>query len=89
MFIGREKELKLLENMYNSKGFQFLVMYGRRRVGKTLLLQEFSKSYKVIFFSAQEKTMRLIFRIFQKPFSRLLTAAFSEHLPIGKVRSDI
>ena len=55
MFIGRENELQLLEDLYNSSKFEFLVLYGRRRVGKTSLLREFSKDKKVIFFSAQEK----------------------------------
>ena len=40
--IGRKEELEQLENMYCSKQFEFLIMYGRRRVGKTTILQEFS-----------------------------------------------
>lgn len=55
MFIGRKNELALLQNLYDSKSFEFLVLYGRRRVGKTSLLCEFSKEKNVIFFSAQEK----------------------------------
>ena len=46
MFIGRENELQLLEDLYTSSKFEFLVLYGRRRVGKTSLLQEFSKEKK-------------------------------------------
>ena len=34
MFIGRQIELKRLEELYCSDGFEFLVMYGRRRGGK-------------------------------------------------------
>ena len=41
MFIQREKELEILEEAYNSTNFEFLVLYGRRRIGKTSLLQEF------------------------------------------------
>ncbi|UYO99363.1 ATP-binding protein [Oceanotoga sp. DSM 15011] len=54
MFIGREKELQKLNKMNNKKGFQFLVMYGRRRVGKTTLLKEFLKDKSGIFFVAEE-----------------------------------
>ena len=32
--IGREAELERLEKLYKSDQFEFLVMYGRRRVGK-------------------------------------------------------
>lgn len=53
--IGRIDELQKLNELYEKDTFQFLTMYGRRRVGKTTLLQEFAKDKKVIFFSAQEK----------------------------------
>lgn len=66
MFIGRQNELSVLDECYNSKRFQFLVMYGRRRVGKTYLLQEFSKFHKTIFFSAQEKNDALNLEDFSK-----------------------
>lgn len=36
MFIGREKELSALRKLYASEKFEFLVIYGRRRVGKTI-----------------------------------------------------
>ena len=39
--IGRTDELELLDSLYLSDKFEFLVMYGRRRVGKTTILQEF------------------------------------------------
>ena len=47
MFIGRKQELQFLEDKYNSKGGQLVVLYGRRRVGKTepldLLIDEIQK----------------------------------------------
>ena len=43
MFIGRETELKFLNDKYNSDGGQLLVLSGRRRVGKTETLREFCK----------------------------------------------
>lgn len=50
MFIGRESELALLNNLYTSDKFEFVVMYGRRRVGKTALISEFIKDKKAIYF---------------------------------------
>ncbi len=35
MFIGREQELKFLNDKYESENGQLVVLYGRRRVGKT------------------------------------------------------
>lgn len=49
MFIGREKELKTLERLYASDQFEFVVMYGRRRVGKTTLLRRFIAGKKAIY----------------------------------------
>lgn len=64
--IGRQDELHILNSLYRSKKFEYLVMYGRRRVGKTTLLQEFSKDKNAIFFPAQEKNDALNLQDFSK-----------------------
>jgi uncharacterized protein len=51
-FIGREKELEILEERYRSPKAEFFVLYGRRRVGKTELLKQFSQGKLVIFYTA-------------------------------------
>ncbi len=58
MFIGREKELNKLNTLYHTKGFQFPVIYGRRRVGKTALINEFIKDKEAIFFTGIESNTR-------------------------------
>ena len=65
-FIGREKEKELLNELYTSEKFEFLVLYGRRRVGKTSLLREFASLNASIFFSAQEKNDQLNLEDFSK-----------------------
>ena len=54
MFIGREQELNTLNKLYHSDKFEFVVIYGRRRVGKTALISEFSKDKDTIFFTGVE-----------------------------------
>lgn len=54
MFIGRENELTTLNKLYNSDKFEFVVIYGRRRVGKTALISEFVKDKDSIFFTGIE-----------------------------------
>lgn len=54
MFIGRENELNSLNKLYNSGKFEFAVIYGRRRVGKTALINEFVKGKDTIFFTGVE-----------------------------------
>lgn len=48
MLIGREKEQKLLREAYNDEYSQFVVVYGRHRVGKTFLVRE-TFNYKFTF----------------------------------------
>lgn len=43
-FVGRTSELQLLDDLYHRPGAQFLLLYGRRRVGKTSLLQHWLTS---------------------------------------------
>lgn len=50
VFVGRERELCKLERMYNSGNFECVIIYGRRRVGKTTLINEFCKNKKNIFY---------------------------------------
>jgi len=54
MFIGRERELSELDRLYHSGDFQFPVIYGRRRIGKTSLINEFIRDKETIFFTGLE-----------------------------------
>lgn len=58
MFIGRQSELAQLRKLYNSDKFEFAVIYGRRRVGKTVLINEFIKDKDAIFFTGIESNAR-------------------------------
>lgn len=48
-FFGRESEKKQLRELYESDKAEFLAIYGRRRVGKTYLVNEFFKDKGVYF----------------------------------------
>ena len=54
MFIGRERELKALNKLYGSSKFEFAVIYGRRRIGKTELIKQFLGDKKAIYFMGIE-----------------------------------
>lgn len=54
MFIGRKKELDILYEIYDKNSFEFGIVYGRRRVGKTYLIRESIKERKSIYFLAQQ-----------------------------------
>ncbi len=53
-FIGRQEELTKLEAEYN-RDSSFVVVYGRRRVGKTTLIKEFIKNKTAFYFLATEE----------------------------------
>ena len=53
-FIGRKSELSKLDAEYN-RDSSFVVIYGRRRVGKTTLIKEFLKEKTAFYFLATEE----------------------------------
>lgn len=55
-FIDREAELETLQNEYERNGSALVVLYGRRRVGKTTLISEFIKDKEALFFLATEES---------------------------------
>ena len=54
MFIGREREVAALDRLYESNKFEFAVIYGRRRVGKTALINHFIDNKEAIYFMGVE-----------------------------------
>lgn len=54
MFIGRKSELNYLEKKYFSNQAEMIVLYGRRRIGKTELVKQFIQDKEYIFYAASE-----------------------------------
>lgn len=52
MFYCRDEELRKLNKRYDDGDFECIVIYGRRRVGKTTIINEFCKDKPTVFFSA-------------------------------------
>ena len=64
MFIGREAELKFLNDKYKEEKGQLIVLYGRRRVGKTETLREFCKGKPHVFYACTQTTDQVQLRNF-------------------------
>ena len=92
-FIGRKAELLLMEDEYRREG-SFLVLYGRRRVGKTTLIKEFIKGKKALYFLASQETERLNMQRFTSDVARftkqdvLETVRFSDWRSLFQVIAD-
>jgi hypothetical protein len=60
MFIDREHELNHLEEEYLKDSSRFVIIYGRRRIGKTALIENFGKNKdKFIYYLADQQTQNL------------------------------
>ncbi|MBQ8803092.1 MAG: ATP-binding protein [Tyzzerella sp.] len=73
MFIGREKELGNLNKLYTSDKFEFVVIYGRRRVGKTAIINEFTKEKPAICFTGVETNEKQNLENFSKCILEFVT----------------
>lgn len=73
MFIGREKELRCLEEQYASNKFEMSIIYGRRRIGKTRLIKEFIKDKKAIYFLATNSSEKLNLQLFSEYLFEVLS----------------
>jgi uncharacterized protein len=52
MIIGRKREIQRLNKAYHSTEAEFIVLYGRRRVGKTFLIREYFSQKDCLFLHA-------------------------------------
>lgn len=66
MFIGREREVAALDRLYESNKFEFAVIYGRRRVGKTALINHFIDDKESIYFMGVESNEKQNLENFSK-----------------------
>lgn len=75
-FVDRFQELKTLENEYNNNSSSFVILYGRRRIGKTELLNQFSHNKKCIRFLATEESEKMN----RDTFSKIVSEYTSNNL---------
>ncbi|HJH28483.1 MAG TPA: ATP-binding protein [Methanosarcinaceae archaeon] len=71
-FVNRKNELKFLETRYKSKSSEFIVIYGRRRVGKTELMLKFLENKKGMYFLASTEGDRQNIQDFSKIVGRTI-----------------
>ena len=55
-FVNRDEELKYLNREYDKNDSSLIVIYGRRRTGKTALITEFSADKDMLYFFATEES---------------------------------
>ena len=55
-FINREIEIKALKDRWAKGSSQFIIVYGKRRIGKTELIKQFIKGKEAVYFLADKRT---------------------------------
>ena len=78
MFLCREAELGRLHDLYSSNSFEAAVIYGRRRVGKTALINEFVKDKNTIYFPALNANVQANLAAFSGSIQNLTDPGASE-----------
>jgi len=64
MFVGRSRELRFLEEKYSESKSNLILVYGRRRIGKTALVNEFIRGKNAIYLLATQEEKILTVRKF-------------------------
>ncbi len=83
---GREKEVRLFEEVLHAKKAELIALYGRRRVGKTYLIREFFKNKPVLFFNTTgTKNAKLTTQLTH--FTQEIARVFYSNLPLAPVES--
>lgn len=85
MFIDREAELRSLEEAAKSAAGQLVIVWGRRRVGKTYLLQEFGQQQRTVYYAATQQSAPVELQTFT---DTVRDALGTEGLPPGYVFPD-
>ncbi len=77
-FVGRERQLNSLEEELDKEGPSLVMIYGRRRVGKSRLIVEAIKNRRAVYFQAQQATDGVNQENFKQDVSEELNEEFAE-----------
>ncbi len=82
-FVDRERELRALKNAYMSDRAEMVIIYGRRRVGKTALVKRSVEGMRHIYFFAEETLERENLKNFRALVARYLNNPLVERADLG------
>ncbi len=86
-FVNREKELSFLNERYNSSNAEMIIVYGRRRVGKTELIKQFSRSKNVLYFLGELQNEDQLVATYSQIAGTILQDSFLTENPIKSWRA--
>lgn len=83
IFIDRQDELAVLNERYARKGAEFIILYGRRRIGKSELIEHFLKTTRGIRFLAREESKHLQLKKISRDCADFFHDTFLQQSPFG------
>eukprot|EP01035_Chromulina_nebulosa_P028185 gene28185-37166_t len=89
MFVGRDYELSRLNTLWKRKTASFVVVKGRRRIGKSRLIEEFAKNVKFIALSGLAPSEAITAQMQRDEFARQLARIFYIPIPYSKDWGDL
>ena len=88
-FVGRKRELQQLKELLNYKTAALVVVKGRRRIGKSRLIEEFAKHYQSLVITGLAPSKKVTAKHQREDFARQLSRAFKIPLPSYADWSDL
>ncbi|MBI3051840.1 ATP-binding protein [Candidatus Woesearchaeota archaeon] len=83
MFLNRKAELQELEKLYGESKPKLVILYGRRRVGKTALLWEFAKKNKGLYLLGRQESEAEQLRRFSEEIAEFFNDSFLKVNPLS------
>jgi len=83
IFIDRKEELAVLNERYTRQGAEFIILYGRRRIGKSELIEHFLKTARGIRFLAREESKHLQLKKISRDCAEFFHDDFLQNSPFG------
>lgn len=80
-FVDREKELEFLNERYNAKNAEMIIIYGRRRVGKTELIKQFINGKKALYFLGELQNEDQLAAMYSQTAGEILQDDFLKQNP--------
>ncbi|HIQ49587.1 MAG TPA: ATP-binding protein [Nanoarchaeota archaeon] len=81
-FINREKELEILKDLWKLDN-AFVIIYGRRRVGKTRLIEEFLKDKQGVSYTAEDVNKKIQIMEFKECLAEFLNDNFLKRIELN------
>ena len=80
-FINREAELATLRERFNNRGAEFIVVYGKRRIGKSMLLQKFMEDAEGIYFFCRIESQKEMLKRFSSQIAEEMDMEYLKEAP--------